>query len=252
MHDDKMPRLSQRHKPDNRRGRQDSLGLFQPSSEPGEHLLEASWPWVGSRGEIVTSEPGQCIFVQQNQRFKFDIHLHMASTFNPNGPLSSGSQGLTYFFHQQHLYINSKHSSVNPIWPGSFWCIRDPLNIFGLGGVRVLLFGNDFPRHDLPYSKGFMKFGWQEPSKKMFPFWNFCSSKRCLTQFIRVLPNELWYFWRTLFFQQNEQNLRGKKGNAFFLTHNWENSSFFNALVRVFALIYANTWQGGQKSQNHL
>ena len=95
------------------------------------------------------------------------------STFNPNRPLSSGSQGLTYFFHQQHLYINSKHFSVNPIWPGLFWCIRDPLNIFGLGGVRVLLFGNDFPRHDLPYSKGFMKFGCQEPSKKSLTFETF-------------------------------------------------------------------------------
>ena len=63
MHDDKMPRLSQRHKPDNRRGRQDSLGLFQPSSEPGDHLLEGSWPWVGNRDEIVTSEPGQCFFL---------------------------------------------------------------------------------------------------------------------------------------------------------------------------------------------
>ena len=34
-----------------------------------------------------------------------------------------------------------------------------PLNIFGLGGVRVpILVENDLPRHDLPYSKGFMKF----------------------------------------------------------------------------------------------
>ena len=95
----------------------------------------------------------------------------MASTFNPNGPLSSGSQGLTYFFHQQHLYINSKHSSVNPIWPGSFWCIRDPLNIFGLGGVRVPNpFGYDLLWNDFPYSRGLMKFGCLEPSKIMFDF----------------------------------------------------------------------------------
>ena len=47
--------------------------------------------------------------------------------------------------------------------------IVPPLNMFGLGGVRVpILVGNDLPRHDLPYSKGFMKFGCQEPSKKLF------------------------------------------------------------------------------------
>ena len=68
---------------------------------------------------------------------------------------------------------------VNPIWPSLFWCIRDlgggahcaPLNIFGLVGVRVpIFFGNDLARNDLPYSKGFMKFGCPEPSKKMFDF----------------------------------------------------------------------------------
>ena len=44
-------------------------------------------------------------------------------------------------------------SSLNSIWPGLFWCIRDPgargapLNIFGLGGVRVpIFFENDLPR----------------------------------------------------------------------------------------------------------
>ena len=67
-------------------------------------------------------------------------------------------------------------SSLNSIWPGLFWCI------FGLGEVWVpILVGNDLPRHDLPYSKGFMKFGCQEPSKKMFDFWNFSPSKRRLT-----------------------------------------------------------------------
>ena len=46
-----------------------------------------------------------------------------------------------------------------------------PLNIFGLGRVRVpILFGNYFPRSDLPYTKGFMKFGCPEPSKKVFDF----------------------------------------------------------------------------------
>ena len=46
-----------------------------------------------------------------------------------------------------------------------------PLNIFGLGGVRVpIFFGNDLARNDLPYSKGFMKFGCPEPSKKCLTF----------------------------------------------------------------------------------
>ena len=37
--------------------------------------------------------------------------------------------------------------------------IVPPLNIFGLGGVRVpILFGNDLLWNDLLYSKGFMKF----------------------------------------------------------------------------------------------
>ena len=49
--------------------------------------------------------------------------------------------------------------------------IVPPLNIFGLGRVRVpILFGNDLPRSDLPYTKGFMKFGCPEPSKKVFDF----------------------------------------------------------------------------------
>ena len=37
---------------------------------------------------------------------------------------------------------------------------RQENNIFGLGGVRVpILFGNYLPTNDLPYSKGFMRFG---------------------------------------------------------------------------------------------
>ena len=49
--------------------------------------------------------------------------------------------------------------------------IVPPLNIFGLGRVRVpILFGNYLPRSYLPYTKGFMKFGCPEPSKKVFDF----------------------------------------------------------------------------------
>ena len=78
---------------------------------------------------------------------------------------------------------------VNPIWPSLFWCIRDlgcvcvcvclcvyvpPLNIFGLGGVRVpILFGNGLPRSDLPYTNGFKKFGCPESSKKFSTFETF-------------------------------------------------------------------------------
>ena len=70
-----------------------------------------------------------------------------------------------------------------------------PLNIFGLGGVRVpILVENDLPRHDLPYSKGFMKFGCEDPSKTMFDLSNFISSKRRLTQFERVPPYDILVF----------------------------------------------------------
>ena len=78
-------------------------------------------------------------------------------------------------------------SSLNSIWPGLFWCIRDPggrghivppLNIFGLGGVWVqILVGNDFSRHDLPYSKRFMEFGCQESSKKCLTFETFARQR---------------------------------------------------------------------------
>ena len=60
--------------------------------------------------------------------------------------------------------------------------IVPPLNIFGLGRVRVpILLGNYLPRSYLPYTKGFMKFGCPEPSKKCFVFEFFCSSERRLT-----------------------------------------------------------------------
>ena len=37
----------------------------------------------------------------------------------------------------------------------------------------------------------------------------------------------------------------GKKHTALFQTHNLEKSSFFSTLIRVFAPLFANTWQGG-------
>ena len=118
--------------------------------------------------------------------------------------------------------------------PAFFWCIRDPgggLNIFGLGGVWVpILVGNDLPRHDLPYSKGFMKFGCQEPSKKLFDLWNFILSKRPLTQFVFPLKGPpLWNVGisdELYLFEGNQINIQGKTWSALFQTHNWEKSSF--------------------------
>ena len=107
-----------------------------------------------------------------------------------------------------------------------------------------ILVGNDLPRHDLPYSKGFMKFGCQEPSKKCLTFETLVRQRGVWP--VRKGP-PLWNFGifdKLYFFQRNEINLRGKKCTALFHTHNWEKSSFFNAFVRVFAQIYANTTQG--------
>ena len=120
---------------------------------------------------------------------------------------------------QTQTWFSSMSIGFNPIWPGLFWCIRDPgghivppLYIFGLGRVRVpILFGNDLPRSDLPYTKGFMKFGCPEPSKKVFDFWNFCWSKWHLTRFVRVPPYEILVFpTNFIFFQGNEITLWGK------------------------------------------
>ena len=78
--------------------------------------------------------------------------------------------------------------------------------------------------------------------QKMFDFCNFCSSKRRMTRLERVAPYEILVFpTNFIFFQRNEITLRGKKCTAFFQTHNWEKQVFFNALVRVFAQMYANT-----------
>ena len=71
-----------------------------------------------------------------------------------------------------------------------------PQNNFGLGGVRVpILFGNDLPMNDLPYSKGFVKFGCLEPSKIMIDFWNCLMVERRVTQFVRLTKGSaVWHF----------------------------------------------------------
>ena len=65
----------------------------------------------------------------------------------------------------------------------------------GLCGVRVpILFGYDLLWNDLPYSKGFMKFGCLESSKIMFGFRIFFLVARRLAQFVRVPPYEILVF----------------------------------------------------------
>ena len=59
--------------------------------------------------------------------------------------------------------------------------------------------------------------------------------ERRLTQFVRVPLYEISVVLR------NFMSLLGNKHTALFQTHNWVKSSFFSMLVRVFALIYANT-----------
>ena len=93
-----------------------------------------------------------------------------------------------------------------------------------------------------PYLKGLMNFRCLEPSKIMLDFWIFLLVERHFTQFVRVPP---WVFLRNFFRPFNENISCGKKRTALFQTHNWEKSSFFSIVIRVFARLYANTWQVG-------
>ena len=54
-----------------------------------------------------------------------------------------------------------------------------------------------------------------------------------------------FFLTNLIFFRFNEIVSWGKKHTALFQTHNWEKSSFFSTLIRVFARLYANMWQGG-------
>ena len=61
-----------------------------------------------------------------------------------------------------------------PVTRGAILCPPAPLNILGLGGVRVpIFFGDDLLWNDLPYSKGFVKFGCPEPSTNCLTFETF-------------------------------------------------------------------------------
>ena len=95
-----------------------------------------------------------------------------------------------------------------------------------------ILVGNDLPRHDLPYSKGLMKFVCNQPSRKMFDFWNFISSKRRLTQGPALwnfgISDKLYFFFSNVFLQ------------SFCLS---EVSSFEKYLDEVMTLWFADkTW----------
>ena len=62
-------------------------------SSPPPSLVSTSskppGPGWGAVVKLLLANQVSVFFVQQNQRLKFDIHLLMASTFNPSGPLSS-------------------------------------------------------------------------------------------------------------------------------------------------------------------
>ena len=52
---------------------------------------------------------------------------------------------------------------------------------------------------------------------------------------------KMWDLTLTWFFSANKATLKGEKcTTAFFQTHNWDKSWFFNAAIRMFAWIYAN------------
>ena len=53
-------------------------------------------------------------------------------------------------------------------------------------------------------------------------------------------PLKLRLFSTNFIFSAKRDHLEGKKRSALFQTYSWEKSSFFNALVCVFAQVYAN------------
>ena len=74
---------------------------------------------------------------------------------------------MQYHTYIAHQFTDSDQVELNPIWFRGGTLCPTPKHLWG----RVpILFGNDLPRKDLSYSKGFMKFGCPEPSEKMFDF----------------------------------------------------------------------------------
>ena len=83
--------------------------------------------------------------------------------------------------------------------------------------------------NDLPFSKGFMKFGWPEPSKRIFDFWNFLLVEKAFDPVCKG-PSSLikfWHFRRTSFLFDNARKFYGVKSVLFFFqTYNWEEPNF--------------------------
>ena len=48
--------------------------------------------------------------------------------------------------------------------------------------------------NDLPFSKRFMKFGWPEPSKEIFDFWNFLLVETAFDPICKGPPLEILVF----------------------------------------------------------
>ena len=66
--------------------------------------------------------------------------------------------------------MTSKGIFPSPIYPAYLSISKNP-KYLGVGwGQGAIFFGNHLPINDLPYSNGFMKFGYPEPSKVMFDF----------------------------------------------------------------------------------
>ena len=94
---------------------------------------------------------------------------------------------------QEDYWVTKASTLLLFLWMFIIWHCA-PLNIFGLGGIRVpILFGNNLPESDWPFSKDSWSLDAQNPPK-MFDFWKFCLSKRSLTHFIRAPLMKFWYF----------------------------------------------------------
>ena len=123
-------------------------------------------------------------FVEAQTRSDFFTELRLP-TCQPAALLSSCLFFLVHFFRKQiwqigkiatcleifsdSFLIQNDDTPSSLIWGGGAHC--SPLNILGLGGVRAsILFVNDLLWDDVPFSKGFMKFGCLEPPKKCFIF----------------------------------------------------------------------------------
>ena len=184
------------------------------------------WCWSATCSPIPawTSSPlGLCShspLLNQGEK-KMVVHRHMLYFWNPNDSLISNmmmiptpSPSCSYWSPFFGHRINSRGPSVSPF----SWFSR-----YELSGT------------DLPYSKGFRKFGCPELSKKsltliqlFFVGGAFDPDPDADPYEILVSPPNYFFFF------SKTRSLYG----VYFQTQNWEKSSFLN--VRI----YTNTWQG--------